>query len=367
MEQITFDNSLLKLDRDGKYIVGMDINNFPQFLTTPMFNMTCCENDKYFKKVTDSRVKMVMGIKRRYNNIFKYYEAMDIYDSYMDYLLEKYPSMKSIKRAIKCGYMEDYVPPKPILKKTKENKALLSSGIRPSKKTFNYDLSNMFIDINNEEIKVKTKDLMSSSEHLKKKTKDALNYSGSELLKEIRKSSLYSKAYQNAGFDVIKEYYNDLFGSSMSKTGKIQEKPLSQKIKDQEEYDDMTDIERSIYEMDGYQSYHGRFVSNKQIELIELYKTLQKEGYDVANQLKNSGMKKESIKMVSKKIGLNQPMTKKELKKFKKRQKKERIHLENRRKGDKALTRFLTSNRINPMDNDLDSVLDFTFENFMNK
>lgn len=362
------DNDILKLDHDGKYIVGMDINRFPKFLTTPMFNKSCCEHDRYFEEIKDQKVKLVMGIKRRYNNINKYYEAMDIYDSYMDYLLEKYPSMKSIKKAIKCGYMEDYVPPRPILKKTKDNKLLLSSGVRPSKKVFNFDLTNLFNEIKTKDVTLVGNDLEASSKHINKKTREALKYSGSELLKEIRKNSLYSKAYNNPGYDVMKDYYNELLNTNISKTGKTSEKSLTEKILELQEYEEMTDVERRLYELDGYHAENGKFVTNKSTELIELYKTLQEEGFDVQSHLKNSGMKKESIKMIRKKVGgLNQPMTKKELKRFKKRQKKEKIIMENRRKGDAQLTKYLTSNRINALDNDIDSVLDFTFETFYNK
>jgi len=71
----------------------------------------------------------VRNIKARYRDINKYYYAMSLYKEYMEYLAEKHGGMDLFKLKKKRGLIEDYVPPKPRIKNTKELKFLKKHNI----------------------------------------------------------------------------------------------------------------------------------------------------------------------------------------------------------------------------------------------
>lgn len=69
------------------------------------------------------------NIKGRYRNINKYRDAVNVYHEYMDYLYQKYGGKKIFKLRKKMGDVDDFIPPKPRIKKTKEMKFLKKNKI----------------------------------------------------------------------------------------------------------------------------------------------------------------------------------------------------------------------------------------------
>ena len=73
--------------------------------------------------------KEVRKIKARYRDINKYYYAMSLYNEYMEYLAEKHGGKDLFKLKKKNGLIDDYVPPKPRIKNSKELKFLKKNKI----------------------------------------------------------------------------------------------------------------------------------------------------------------------------------------------------------------------------------------------
>ena len=71
----------------------------------------------------------VRNIKARYRDINKYNYAMTLYKEYIEYLAEKHGGMDLFKLKRKNGLIDDYLPPKPRIKNTKELKFLKKNKI----------------------------------------------------------------------------------------------------------------------------------------------------------------------------------------------------------------------------------------------
>lgn len=73
--------------------------------------------------------KEVRKIKARYRDINKFNNAMAIYNDYMAYLVDKHGGIELFKIKKKGGLIDDYIPPKPRIKGTKELKFLKKNKI----------------------------------------------------------------------------------------------------------------------------------------------------------------------------------------------------------------------------------------------
>lgn len=369
LEKMSADECYEILKHTGKNsgIVRMSDDVFPDFLFNPLFT-ELCEEDGYFDEITDKDLKAVMNLKRRYNDIFKYYEAMEIYDRYMDNIIEDYGTKKNLIKAIKHGACDHlYVPPEPKIKQTKENKLLLKAGIVPSKQIPGWEpIFKPLPSLTQEEL-----DSWDESEltlkDLSKEERKCIMRASDEINREDRRRRLYSRAWKNPGFDVIQEYYASLEGENRI-NGKGIHEPLSfaDRLAQDKKLAEMTPTELEMLDYDSYSTVNGVYVRNSELAKIELYKALYDNGYDVLGQLKGSGMKNKEIKMIRKKIGAFEPMTKKEEKKWKKQEKKYGKKRAARENADKALTRLLTNNRISG-EKDAGDIFNFTMDAFMRR
>lgn len=84
--------------------------------------------DAHFREVAEK----VKKLKRRYRNYFEYIKAIDIYTEYCELLVEKLGGMDEARLKFALDEVDDPIPAKPELKKTKLNKRLLSLGITES-------------------------------------------------------------------------------------------------------------------------------------------------------------------------------------------------------------------------------------------
>lgn len=71
----------------------------------------------------------VRKIKARYRDINKFYNAVALYNEYISYLEDKYGGHDLFKLKRKHGLIDDYIPPKPRIKNTKELKFLKKNKI----------------------------------------------------------------------------------------------------------------------------------------------------------------------------------------------------------------------------------------------
>ena len=72
--------------------------------------------------VESSLLAQVKKIRRRYNNWFDFVDACNLYDTYMEELIDSYGGMKQFKLACLMGVVREYIPNYPELKKTKKNR-----------------------------------------------------------------------------------------------------------------------------------------------------------------------------------------------------------------------------------------------------
>ena len=102
-------------------------------------------NDNYHKRDDGSLSDIereVRTLKGRYRDIIKFNEALLIYNEYMEHLADKYGNADILKKMVKNGLVDDYVPRKPRLKNTKTLKYLYKHKIIVSPSTTNYKIKN---------------------------------------------------------------------------------------------------------------------------------------------------------------------------------------------------------------------------------
>ena len=88
-----------------------------------LFEVYCLDyGDNYHRldsEPTSEFERAVRNIKGRYKDIRKFNDAMGLYSAWMSYLAEKHGGYEILKKKIKAGIVEDYIPRKPRLKNLK--------------------------------------------------------------------------------------------------------------------------------------------------------------------------------------------------------------------------------------------------------
>ena len=77
----------------------------------------------------DDLFAAVKGLKRRYRDIDEYFDAMNVFNTYIDNLVEIYGGKKRFKLAIQLGLVKEYIPVVPVLRKTKANKPYIEKNL----------------------------------------------------------------------------------------------------------------------------------------------------------------------------------------------------------------------------------------------
>lgn len=327
-----------------------DDSLFPDFLFNPIFNDF---DDDYYRKsmAKDDLTTSIKKLRRRYTNFFDYADAMEIYNEYMESLVNKYGGMKVIKNALKVDAMPDPVPTKPKLKNNRKNREFLRSGIMPSRQiTVNPVMDEEILAIARQAFPEATGENVSedqNSEKLPKDLKKRISKMSETMSGKTRKQNLYRSVGNNSGTDFIVEYLNQakrgVYDHSGTYTGDAN-MSISEIIKEQER------IENTIPELledelaNQTEILHGRLVRRKDFMRIQIYKELFGEGIDVIGNFGRS-MDKRAVKMIRSEIGDTEPASKKELKKIKKRAKKEREMIEKRKDSDRLLEQTLIGNK----------------------
>ena len=339
------------------FVKEADDDLFPDFLFNPLFNDF---DDNYYQKsmAKDELTTSIKKLRRRYNDFFEYVEAMELYNEYMDMLTEKYGSMKTIKNALKVDAMPDPVPAKPKLKNTRKNRQFLRAGIVPSQQMNVNPLSNEeILAIARQAFPNAMGDGISDSDRNQRIPKD-LRKRFSKMADDIagrnRKQNLYRSTGTNAGTDFIVEYLNQAKRGKYDSNGKyVGEKSMSiSEIMKENDRIANTPPEFIDDEFGGKSTiYNGRYVDRREQQKLEIYKELYSQGIDVIGNF-GKHMNKQAIKMVRSHIGATEPASKKELKKIKKRSKKERELIERRRDNDKLLSDTLLGNKFSFSSND---------------
>ena len=337
-----------------QFVVDSTNDIFPEFLFNPLFNEF--EGEDYYSlgATVDLRVIEAQKIRRKYRNYFDYVAALESYNEYMNFLIDKYGSLSIIKNSVKVGLFEDFIPPKPKLKTNSQNKEFLRSKIVPSRQiNMEFDSSTVreiadsLYPITKSELSNINEDdrFKKPNKKFKKTIKRALEkISGID-----RQNNLYRSNSVGNGVDFIIDYMNQANKGFYDDKGKHKEYSITEILKEEERRKGIP------YEILDYEETANtsiivgdRLSSRKEQQRIDIMTDLLKLGINLLDGSKN--MDKRVVKMIKRSAGyddLNDPalMSKKELKQYKKRQKKERVDLDRRKDNDRILTQTLLNNR----------------------
>jgi len=343
------------------FVREADDKIFPDFLFNPLFNDF---GDDYYAKsfVDDEMTLIVKKLRRRYNDYFDWVEAMEMYHQYMDMLVEKYGSMRVIKNALKTDVMEDPVPAKPKLKNNRRNRQFLRSGVIPTKPCMAVPLTKEdMLELIRGELPGQFGENIKEGDSDKKFPKDVqkrINIMLAKIAGKTRRDNMYRSIGSNAGTDFIVEYLNQtkrgIYDSSGNRTSKYDNMSISDIMEEDETFESMRPELLEMLDGEKSEIVNNRLVRKKDRVQMEVYKELWRSGYDIIGTL-NRSMDKKSVKMIRSQIGATEPMTKKELKKVRKRSRKERERIERRRDNDALLEKTLLGNKIN-LDRDKNSL-----------
>lgn len=356
------------------------MDRFPDFLLNPIKHTYDDEDQNaYIERAIFGDNPLIASakmVRRKYADYFDYLDAMAIYDDYMDFLADKYGSRKIAKSGIRKGIFPDYLPPKPRLKNKKENRVLLEGNFVPSRrnpriaKTFE-ELEEttriMFPEPDLSEIPAYPSD--KPIKYPKSELKAFKKYYD-ELDSKNRKLNMFTtKSSTNSALDAIIGFMKD--GGSMieyNKKGKKLKKKkknrhplyddsydnwsIAENIKELHKYDGFTEEEIAILEKSefdqGIEVKNGRMRKADYDLQMEIYTKLMEQGFNVMGIASNT-MDKTSVKMLkSRQDALNgdRPLSKKELKKKRKKQRKAYDKKLKKMEKDAYIGNTLLNNRI---------------------
>lgn len=323
---------------------------FPDFVFAPLYNDF---GDNYYQNsfVEDELIASVKKLRRRYSDFFDYIDAMEIYNEYMEKLEEKYGGRRVIRNALKVDAMPDPVPAEPRLKQTRKNKQFLRADIIPSRQIEVVKLpQEEMLAIARQAFPNKMGndiESISPSHDIPKDMRKRLKKMSEEIAGRNRRHNMYRSVGNNSGTDFIIEYLNQakrgVFNSSGKYTGDENES-LAQIIKENERIENTPPEFLEDELASQTEIVNGRLVRRKDYQKLEIYKELYGEGIDVVGTFGRS-MTKQAVKLVRSHIGDTAPASKKEMKKIKKRAKKEREIIERRRDNNRLLEKTLLGNK----------------------
>ena len=329
---------------------------YPEWLFKPVFNDF--DDNYYQQSFVDSSLKAsIMKLKRRYNDVFQYLDAMEIYNEYMDKMVEKYGSMRVIHNAMTVGLLEDPIPSKPKLKQNKKNMAMLRSGNIPTRKIPEFHVeSDDIIAIARQLYPIDKAAEEEIEENLRrnptKEEKKQFQKIREKVESKSRRRNMYRSNASNAGTDFIVEYLNQVKKGSYGTSGEDVFHQKRRSILDiEEEIIHEKTTRPELLELEGLNRYEevirgSRLVNGAAQLKTDVYKILYQEGYDIFGKFNKGGMKKESVKMVRSELGISAPLTKKQMKKMKKMAKREKAKIQKKADASSALENVLLNNKI---------------------
>lgn len=336
------------------FIKGSSDNLFPDWLFKPAFNDF--DDEYYERSFAESKLQLqVKKIRRKYNDFFQWQEAMGIYNEYMQEMVNKWGSLSVIENSLESETMPDYIPIKPKLKNNKKNREFIRTGKMPTRRVVELPTSDediialarqLYPDRMGEEISIDDKTKLSKEE---KRAYERMQMSSE---RQERRQNMYRRVGSSRGTDFIVEYLNQAKNGVYNSSG-IRKKDifnddsisLAEKAKELEHI--LTTPQYILDEENATETnlVYGRIVKRKEQEQVDIYKILYEQGFNVVRSM-NSRMSKRSVKMIRTQIGATEPMTKKEMKKLKKRNRKDQERIQRRRDENAGLSEMLLGNKI---------------------
>lgn len=336
-----------------EFVAKAPDERFPDFLFNPSFNDY---GDNYYQRSkSENDAREIRGLRRKYSNFFDYIDAVRVYNRYMDKMVEKYGSIRIIKNCLMEDLMPDYIPPKPKLKMNRRNKEYLRCGIIPSRVVMRDRLdSDEYKDLSRKMMPNATGETVDDYDpyaKLPKSIEKAVRIANKKFEQKHRLENMYCSTGTDNGADFIVEYLNNASKGHYNSVGEYKEESLLDIVREEERRsmipEEILQAEEN-YAANKTRVVNGRLVYAKEQEKLELYEKLYNAGFDVLGVFRKN-MDKKTVKLIRSKMGVEDDqryMTKKELKRYKKRMKEERKRMEKRRDNDRILSQTLLSNKI---------------------
>ena len=343
-----------KYEESLSFIKGSPDNIFPDWLFKPAFNNF--DDDYYERSFAESKLQLkVKKIRRKYNDFFQWQEAIGIYNEYMQEMVNKWGSMSIIENSLENETMPDFIPTKPKLKNNKKNREFIRTGKMPTRRVVELPLSNddmialarqSFPGQMGEDISI------DDTVKLSKAEKAAYERMQKSSERRERRQNMYRSVGSSRGTDFIVEYLNQakngVYNSSGIRKKNIFDDESTSLVDKAKELEHILTTPQYILDEENATEtnlVYGRIVKRKDQEQIEIYKILYEQGFNVIKSM-NSRMDKRSVKMIRNQIGATEPMTKKEMKKLKKRNRKDQERIQKRKDESASLSRMLLGNKI---------------------
>lgn len=334
-----------------------DKSEMPDFLRHPQINEEFDENYRILGASTDPVVHDAYTLKKYYNDYWKYIDAIDIYDRYLEYLDEAYGNIEIILVSAKHGTGKIFVPAEPKLMNKKENKKLIKSGIVYSRIDENFEVDREAV--------------LESIENLPKRElcwdddyelpKGIKRLYEKEIMHKTRSERVNNMLSVNST-DPNKQGSDAIIRFMMSETpnpANIQERrrSLTEIIEEEHEYDYIPEEVVDDMIMPHMAGIRSDFLVNPEAQAQkDILMTLVKNGFNFLNSAVANGMDEDVVRAVKRSVNDNtdddleidyENMSKKKIKKLKKKRAKREKQAKKRMIGDRRLRETLLANKVN--------------------
>lgn len=244
-------------------------------------------------------------IRRRYKDVNQYLEALSVYKEYMARLMLRHGGPKLFKIKLRDGMIPEFVPPKPRIKKTPLNKAILKKGIVIS----STDSRKVNEDIVERTAQALSKDVSGDGIYIDTETKVP------EVEKMIKKGQIsprveVKKIRSLSSAEFLEEYFNN---KNLLKAKKKQNTPEEDKlipltdIMSGKALEDQHDTE----EEDDIIFYRGNYINRQSADELQLYQKLGELGWNALKIMKNHGVGNRITKIIKSEKKMNKKKKKK--------------------------------------------------------
>lgn len=356
----------------AEMINGCDNDGFPDFLFDIKFAVD--EKDPYYEIATGEFQipDEVLHLRRKYDDFYEWDRAMDIFKEYMERLYNFYGGKSIFKSSYNVGMVDEYVPQKPKLKMTRENRSIIESGVPPTMKfeVGPWDAVELMKKIppviSNEEIDRQIRNGTYFDFKPPKKLKKLFNRAARKMQGNHREDTLY-RGDTRIGCDlmlaILESFRNGFYNNAIDDDDDDEDELYNAIIESQMSPYRDPDVEYWKKHRFDQVQVNGQTLTLEQATELEVIEDFAKLGINLV-----SGRKKNDIVVKLAKRTLSgafdeegRPMTKKQLKKWRKQKEKEKKFLIERSKQDPIIKETLLKGYEKPFtDPQSMSMIDFT-------
>lgn len=335
-----------------------DKSEMPDFLKTPQINEEFGENYRILGASTDPVVHSVYRLKKYYTDYWKYIDAIDIYDRYLEYLESAYGNIEIILISAKHGTGKVFVPDEPKLMNKKANKKLVKSGIVYSRMVegAGYDTESLMAAID----RLPKRELCWDEDYEPPKRikklyeKEIMHKTRSERVNNML--SVNSTDPNKQGSDAIIQF---IMSETSNPASNVQKRrPLTELMEEEHENDYIPEEILDDAIMPHIAGIRSDFLVDPKAQAQkDVLMALVKNGWNFLNSAGAKAMDEDTVRAVKRSCYDDsniddleidyENMSKKQIKKLKKKKAKREKRAKQRMIGDRRLRESLLANRIN--------------------